>query len=132
MLHRNHHRYRTLPDNVIPLNRKKRPPSSAANWPLEAFVVRTDIFFFLALVDQREKRDCRGKGHVTFANGESIFFNTDAGEYGQVRDRCLDAAGRIASIYHATLERGVVDCDGSFQGSEMLPMDTIGNRSDSV
>lgn len=105
--------------NVIPLRPRKRWPAPPGDHePQAALVVRTDGIFFMVLLDRLAGSNARGRGHVTFADGHSIFFDTDTGEYSRIEEKCLVVARRIARIYRGTVEKGTIDRTGNFHPKE--------------
>ncbi|MFN2359171.1 MAG: hypothetical protein ABR534_15690 [Desulfotignum sp.] len=104
-----------LPENVIPLFQNKGSfyEQNRENNP-EAFRIQCKEIYYLSILFSGHENETRGQGFAVFKNGELIHFTIDGNGDEKVRERCIKAGERIASIFQSTLEYGTINHQGRF------------------
>jgi hypothetical protein len=101
--------------NIIPLkNKRKKSPHRNPPPMADAFLVKTDKIFFLAVVYMDKNFRYHSYGYVIFEDGDPLCFTTGAGGDANTREKCLEIGQRIARIYGGTLQQGRIDEHGRF------------------
>ena len=104
-----------FPENVIPLFQKEWSvyKQNGGTSP-EAFRIRCRDIYYVSVLFPGCKSGIQGRGFAVFKSGEQINFTINGNGDSKVRDRCIKAGERIATVFRSTLEHGTINHQGRF------------------